>query len=122
MWWSAILRACVAIQKGAAGSVGNYSSVIKTWTVLARGLIFALTDAEPCKLLSEAETGGANSVDDNDLQDLKGSKVLSTEAKNILSDLELDLEESGGCCFKSKFIVFWFAIQVIHDCAILFLP
>lgn len=34
---------------------------------------------------------------ENDVKDLKGNKILSTEAKNILSDLELDTDdESGG--------------------------
>ena len=34
---------------------------------------------------------------ENDVKDLKGNKMLSTEAKNILSDLELDTDdESGG--------------------------
>ena len=34
---------------------------------------------------------------EKDVKDLKGNKILSTEAKNILSDLELDTDdESGG--------------------------
>ena len=34
---------------------------------------------------------------EKDVKDLKENKILSTEAKNILSDLELDTDdESGG--------------------------
>lgn len=33
---------------------------------------------------------------DKDVTDLKGNKMLSTEAKNILSDLELDSEDESG--------------------------
>lgn len=38
---------------------------------------------------SEADT-------DEGVNDLKGNRMLSTEAKNILSDLELDSEEEDG--------------------------
>ena len=33
---------------------------------------------------------------DEVVNDLKGNRMLSTEAKNILSDLELDSEEEDG--------------------------
>lgn len=36
-------------------------------------------------------------VNEEDMKDLRGNKMLSTEAKNILSDLDLDTDdESGG--------------------------
>ena len=38
---------------------------------------------------------------EKDVKDLKGNKILSTEAKNILSDLELDTDdESGGSLLR----------------------
>ena len=33
---------------------------------------------------------------EKDVKDLKGNKILSTEAKNILSDLELDTDDESG--------------------------
>lgn len=39
----------------------------------------------------ESETGA-----DKGVIDLKGNRMLSTEAKNILSDLELDSEDESG--------------------------
>jgi len=33
------------------------------------------------------------------MKDLKGNKMLSMEAKNILSDLELDTDDESGRCF-----------------------
>ena len=42
----------------------------------------------------ESETGA-----DKGVTDLKGNRMLSTEAKNILSDLELDSEDESGKFF-----------------------
>ena len=33
---------------------------------------------------------------DEDVKDLKGNRMLSTEAKNILSDLDLDTDDESG--------------------------
>ena len=33
---------------------------------------------------------------DEDVKDLRGNRILSTEAKNILSDLELDTDDESG--------------------------
>ena len=33
---------------------------------------------------------------EKDVKDLRGNKILSTEAKNILSDLELDTDDESG--------------------------
>lgn len=34
------------------------------------------------------------------MKDLRENRVLSTEAKNILSDLELDTDDNSGKCCK----------------------
>ena len=33
------------------------------------------------------------------MKDLKGNKMLSMEAKHVLSDLELDTDDESGKCF-----------------------
>ena len=35
-------------------------------------------------------------VHDEDVKDLKENRILSSEAKNILSDLELDTDDESG--------------------------
>ena len=70
-----------------------------SWRLISSLLYFPETGSDS-ELSWEHSSGHAKeSVRDaeKDVKDLKGNKILSTEAKNILSDLELDTDdESGG--------------------------
>lgn len=61
------------------------------------------TDSELSLHSSGPAAESEEDVNDEEMKDLKGNKILSMEAKNILSDLELDTDdESGG----------WFLINI----------
>ena len=54
------------------------------------------TDSELSQHSSGPATESEADVSEKDVKNLKGNKILSVEAKNILSDLELDTDDESG--------------------------
>lgn len=54
------------------------------------------TDSELSQHSSGPAAESEADVSEKDMKDLKGNKMLSMEAKNILSDLELDTDDESG--------------------------
>lgn len=58
------------------------------------------TDSELSQHSSGPAAESEADVSEQDMKDLKGNKMLSMEAKNILSDLELDTDDEAGRYFS----------------------